>query len=183
MPSSPRIAAAPTTTVVVEVLLISADLDGLRFRVISAPLRGEHPDAVARSLAELPSGHPDGLLHSTSWRFADRHLIVTYVALPDPRPGAATTPVAPAPVLGSDDPLAPSPTEIRPLDVAVHACRHLAFLRQTDATVATAAAAAPRIWRHVAEFTPVVAEMLAPNTIPSGVRSGGPSGVGAVATR
>ncbi|WP_405107924.1 hypothetical protein OG559_25265 [Micromonospora sp. NBC_01405] len=171
MPPPPHIAAAPTTlplpTVVVEVLLISADQDGLRFRATAAPLRDEHPDVVARSLAELPPERLDGLLHSTSWRFVGRRLTVTYVALPDPRPGAPTTPVEPTPVLGSGDPLAPSPAEIRPVDVAVHACRHLAFLRQTDPTVAaTAVAGAPMLWRLITEFTPAVAGALARNTTP-----------------
>ncbi|WP_320064307.1 hypothetical protein [Micromonospora sp. RTGN7] len=181
MPPLPHVAAALTTTlplptVVVEVLLISADQDGLRFRATSAPLRDEHPDVVARSLAELPPGRSDGLLHSTSWRFAGRSLTVTYVALPDPSPGAPTTQIAPTPVLNSGDPLAPSPAEIRPVDVAVHACRHLAFLRQTDPTVAAVAApsgaGAPLIWRFISEFTPAVAGALAPNATSVLARTG-----------
>ncbi|MGW1058759.1 hypothetical protein [Micromonospora rubida] len=170
MPSSPPAAVAPTAlplpSVVVEVLLISADQDGLRFRPLSAPLRDEPPDVVARSLAELPPGSLDGLLHSTSWRFVDGRLTVTYVALPDPRPGSATTPVAPTPVLGSEDSLAPTPAEIRPVDVAVHACRHLAFLRHTDPTVAAVAAAAPMTWALITEFTPAVAGMLTSDATP-----------------
>lgn len=147
--------------------MISADQGGLRFRTLCTSLRDEHPDVVARSLAELPSGRCDGLLHSTSWRFTNGRLTVTYVGLPDPRPAASTTPIVHTPVLGSADPLAPSPAQIEPVDVAVHACRHLAFLRQTDPTVAAAADAAPTLWELIAEFTPAVAGTLTPPTAPS----------------
>jgi hypothetical protein len=49
------------------------------------------------------------------------------------------------------------PCHVRPVDVAVHACRHLAYLRYTDDLIAACAEAAPNLWDHLGRFTPAVA--------------------------
>jgi hypothetical protein len=146
----------------VETVLLSTRGGRLCFRTVSRPLGiGEHPDACARSLA----GHGVGLLHSTSWRHTADGLLLTYVALPDPDPSAPAEPVLDLPVTRGPDPLTPSPAVVRPVDVAAHACRHLAFLRHTDPQVAGVAAGAGELWDLIDVFTPAVAGLL-----PTGVR-------------
>ncbi|MDG4785040.1 hypothetical protein O7626_03675 [Micromonospora sp. WMMD1102] len=158
--------AAPAVPVEVETILLSAVRDGLRFRVRSGPLvEGEHPDALARNLAGLSRRHPHALLHSTSWRFQGTGIVLTYVALPDPDLETGQwTPVHSGAIAGQDDPLTPASVTVRPVDVAVHACRHLAFLRHTDPLVAGLAADLPDLWRHIERFSPTVAGLLTPPT-------------------
>ncbi|MFY1668505.1 hypothetical protein ACN27G_00885 [Plantactinospora sp. WMMB334] len=158
--------AAPAVPVEVETILLSTSPGGLRFRARARALtEGEHPDAVARALAGMSRRGGDVLLHSTSWRFQDTGIVLTYVALPDPHPKPdQSAPVEPGPVLGQQDPLAPAPGVVRPVDVAVHACRHLAFLRHTDALVAARAAESPDLWQQIDRFSPAVAGLLSPPT-------------------
>ncbi|MEH1127429.1 hypothetical protein [Micromonospora sp. CPCC 206061] len=151
--SSPGSAAMiPGVRVLVEVVLLSARGGGVCFRTVTGWLgTGEHPDAYARSLA----GAGVGLLHSTSWRYAAGGIVLTYAALPDPDPAAPAEPVPDLPAVHGADPLAPSPAVVRPVDVAAHACRHLAFLRHTDPQVATHAGGA--LWTLLGGFAPAVA--------------------------
>ncbi|MFY1692871.1 hypothetical protein [Plantactinospora sp. WMMB782] len=159
--TTPTASAVP---VEVETILLSAVSGELRFRVRTGALtEGEHPDGVARDLAGLSRRGPDVLLHSTSWRFQNTGIVLTYVALPDPHPKAdQSTPVEPLPVVSQEDPLAPTPAIVRLVDVAVHACRHLAFLRHTDPLVAARADELPDLWRHISRFSPAVAGLLSP---------------------
>jgi hypothetical protein len=141
----------------VELILLSLGPGGLRFRSVSAPLdRGTHPDTVARALSGLGPDDGAALIHSTSWRFCGGRIILTYAALPDPAPyGAHPVPLWPA--AGSGQALAPSPGDLEPADVAVHACRHLAYLHRTDPLVAHCAAAAPALWTTLDTYAPAVA--------------------------
>jgi hypothetical protein len=149
---------APT---IVELVLLSADGDGLRFRTASGELNpGGHPDRLALALSGLDLGEPAGLIHSTSWRFQVDRMVVTYAALPDPAPDHTARPLTGARLATSDDPLAPSPEQVDPGAVAVHACRHLAYLRHTDALVAARASAAARLWSLIGTFRPTVAGRL-----------------------
>ncbi|MEJ3746155.1 hypothetical protein WEI85_23060 [Actinomycetes bacterium KLBMP 9797] len=149
-------AMIPGVRALVETVLLSARGGQLCFRTARRPLGiGEHPDACARSLAGLTEG---ALLHSSSWRYAEGGIVLTYVALPDPDGAAAVLPVPDLPPVRGSDPLTPSPPVVRPVDVAVHACRHLAFLRHTDPTVA--ANAATELWDLIDVFTPAVAGLL-----------------------
>jgi hypothetical protein len=151
--SSPgSVAMIPGVRVLVEVVLLSTRGGGVCFRAVTRWLdTGEHPDACARSLA----GAGVGLLHSTSWRPAAGGIVLTYAALPDPDPEAPAEPVPDLPAVHGADPLAPSPAAVRPVDVAAHACRHLAFLRHTDPHVATHLDTP--LWMLLAAFTPAVA--------------------------
>ncbi|MEV6968713.1 hypothetical protein AB0M47_26710 [Hamadaea sp. NPDC051192] len=146
-----------TSSTVVETVLFSAQDGRLRFRTRRAELpHGAHPDALARSL----TGLADGLLHSTSWRFEGGRVILTYAALPDPDP-ARTLPLDPSrPLPYAADPLAPASAVIDVADVAAHACRHLAYLRQTDPVVALAALDDPQLWDLVADSTPAMGGLL-----------------------
>jgi hypothetical protein len=150
-------AMIPGVRALVETVLLSARGGWLCFRTVRRPLgAGEHPDACARSLA----GPGVGLLHSTSWRHTTGGIVLTYVALPDPDLAAPAEPVLDLPAARGPDPLTPSPAIVRPADLAAHACRHLAFLRHTDAQVAGAAAGAAELWDLIDVFTPAVAGLL-----------------------
>jgi len=144
------VAAGPAVRVSVETVLLTSRAGRLYFRIRAGAL-GDRP---ARS------GPAARLLHSTSWRFTAEGLVLTYAAVPDPRPDLPAAPVPTRPLPRSDDSLAPSPTGIGPAEAAAHACRHLAYLRHTDPVVAGCAASAPALWRLIDAFTPTVAGLL-----------------------
>jgi hypothetical protein len=149
---------------VVETVLFSAHSGNLAYRVRTKRLRGGvHPDALARRLARLARldcAGTVGLLHSTSWRFDGGAVVLTYAALPDPTPtGAVPLDVdraAPYPI----DPLAPGAVRLTANDVAVHAGRHLSYLRRTDPLVARAADAHAELWDAIGRFEPALAGAL-----------------------
>ena len=116
-------------------LLLSEQDEQLRYRSTSAPLDSAAPDDLAAALAALDDPH--GVLHSTSWRFAGDGIVLTYIALPDPEPDHPTRAVGLGQVVSSGDPQEPDPSA--DLDsVAAHACRHLAFVAESDSSVAEA---------------------------------------------
>ena len=146
--------------VTVESLLLGTSDGLLTYRRAEQDLGDdETPDAAARRLAGFAAGGPvEGrMLHSTSWRFAPGRIVLTYVALFDPDPrGAAIVRPLDEPARGTG-PLEPSPPQIAEHDVVMHACRHLAFLRQTDPVVATASRANPVLWALLRAYEPDVA--------------------------
>ena len=93
--------------VAVEVLLLSEQDEQLRYRSTSAPLDSAAPDDLAAALAALDD--PDGVVHSTSWRFAGDGIVLTYIALPDPEPDHPTRAVRLGQVVSSGDPQEPDP--------------------------------------------------------------------------
>jgi hypothetical protein len=150
-------------TVAVETLLLGAHEGRLTYRTAQRDLlENEHPDAVARRLAEFTAGASDDgrILHSTSWRFAAGRIVLTYAALPDRQPATATILGPPAPLATGTDPLSPSPPTIAAADVVAHACRHLAFLRRTDPVVAAASRLHPQLWTVLDAYRPGVAGLL-----------------------
>jgi hypothetical protein len=154
---------ASATRITVEAVLLSAAEDGLRFRVRTSQLPdGGHPDTLARELAGFAEdvADPARLLHSTSWRFDGTGVVLTYAALPDPDPQHATPLDADHALPYAVDPLAPSLDRLTVQDVALHACRHLAYLRLTDPVVSLTAAEAPRLWSMIATLTPAVAGLV-----------------------
>jgi hypothetical protein len=137
---------------IVEVVLLSAAGGALRYRTESAPLpSGVHPDDLALHLSGLTLCTPGATLHSTSWRFAAKSVVLTYAALPDPTP-AGTHPLSPDRMVMGRAALAPSPPEVDTDAVAAHAARHLALLATTDAVIAAAATAQPRLWDLLAKL-------------------------------
>lgn len=116
-------------------------------------------------LAEHGALADTALLHSTSWRIDGPALVVTYVAviaLGDhvraswtgaiPVSVEAAHRVGPAPAHAPTHPPAP-----RYIDVLRHAVRHLAFLRDHDATTA---ATLPEPWSaHLTRIQPALAGM------------------------
>jgi hypothetical protein len=149
-----QVAPVPST---VEVLLFS-EADGLlRFRAVRERLDpATHPDDLARGLSGLTACTPGAALHSTSWRYADAGVVLTYAALPDPRPWD-TRPVALDAMVTGAGPLSPSPAAVDLGAVAAHACRHLALLVTTDDDVALAARELPGLWDLVTKLPPAVA--------------------------
>jgi hypothetical protein len=134
----------------VEVILIRHDpspTGPLAYRVIQAPLpEGTTPDATAARLctvtgtetgtgtgtvdlgAAIGTGDPGvEVLHSTSWRHEPtRGVVLTYAALPDPRPDLPATALHTPSVVCSGDPLRPAPDVLHDHHIAAHAVRHLA---------------------------------------------------------
>lgn len=142
-------APVPST---VEVLLLSETGGLLCFRGVRERLRpAVHPDDLARGLSGLTACTPGAALHSTSWRYADGGVVLTYVALPDPRPDGAR-PVALDAMVTGTGPLSPSPVSVDLNAVAAHACRHLALLAATDDDVALAARELPDLWDLVVKL-------------------------------
>jgi hypothetical protein len=141
--------------VTVELILLGVGDGELTYRRLAVPLpRGVEPDALARQALDGRLG-PDSVLHSTSWRFDSDRLVITFAVAPDPDPGRSGRLVADTVAQGADG-RHPSP-DADHAEVAAHACRHLAFLKETDAAVARTSRAEPTLWRLISEFTPRVA--------------------------
>lgn len=152
--------APPGVDVAIETLLLGLHRGRLTYRAAELALADEdHPDAAARRLAGFDDRAPAGdrLLHSTSWRFADGRIVLTYAALPDPDPRTAPALVPPAVAAIGAEALSPSPPHVDRADVVAHACRHLAFLRHTDPVVAAAAVHQPELWELLDAYRPAVA--------------------------
>lgn len=146
-----------TAPVQVEVLTFSAHHESPHYRDAITELAGRHPDTAAGDLA----GGTVLLLHSTSWRYRNGSVILTYVAVLDDTDdhyrelGAHT-------IAHSGDPTAPSPPHVCADAVATHAARHLAWLRENDEAVATTLAGLPRLWHALDRFKPGPAGALPP---------------------
>lgn len=138
--------------VAVEVLVLRA-APALAYRRQVAGLAADAgPDGAAEALA----GGPVGLLHSTSWRWdAAWGLVLTYIAVPDPRADStAAVPLPDLTVAAGTDPLRPASEAVTVDQVAAHAVRHLALLRHTDPVVAAALAADPALDAAIAAAAP-----------------------------
>jgi hypothetical protein len=143
-------------TVYIELILVSVDPDGLTFRTAGCALPdGAEPDQVASDLG--PTSESDALLHSTSWRYEPGRVILTYVVVPDPDPGAKRRPVADDLAQSEDASEGP---DVALAQVAAHACRHLAFLLATDEEVARAMAGQKDVRRLLRRYVPDVAGRL-----------------------
>ncbi|MEV4415405.1 hypothetical protein [Catellatospora sp. NPDC049609] len=146
--------------VIVEVIALSAQAGTLHYRDLRTPVTGgAHPDDVARQLVGLSPCTEGGLLHSTSWRVEGGAVVLTYAALPDLRP-EGTRPVQLDAVSTGSHPLTPSPLVVELDAVAAHACRHLAMLAVTDATVEAAARRLPQLWEPIGKLAPGLAGAL-----------------------
>jgi hypothetical protein len=137
--------------IVVEVLLLSITQELLTFRTVRRTLpEHEEPDAVAWRACR-PRRDSTFLLHSTSWRYERGRVILTYAALPDPRPSSRNRPI-PLHVGTRRNANTPSTEQI-----AAHACRHLAFLARTDDTVANDLFRHPQLRSLILQHFPDVA--------------------------
>ncbi|MEV0131766.1 hypothetical protein AB0H83_25305 [Dactylosporangium sp. NPDC050688] len=154
--------ALPGVGVIVETLLIGMHGGRLTYRVAERMLGDEeHPDAAALRLTGFDDGTVAGrVLHSTSWRFANGRIVLTYAALPDPDPGTALVFTAPEVLAAGGGPLSPAPAQIGAADVVAHACRHLALLSRTDPVIAAAAVSYPQLWALLDAHRPDVAGLL-----------------------
>lgn len=125
--------------VVVEVVLIRLQSGVLHHRFARRTLTGdERPDNAALDLARAEDG---AVCHSTSWRYQDGDVVLTYAVVPDPQPSRPAVALTAPSVLSSSDPLRPTPADIHEHHVVAHAVRHLAYLANTDPTIADVAAA------------------------------------------
>ncbi|GAA3302628.1 hypothetical protein GCM10020218_098540 [Dactylosporangium vinaceum] len=166
----------------VEVLIVGARDGAVWYRPVAGELpAGVHPDAAATGLAAaplsaravvVPAGQggvqcdgpqpvwappPLTILHSTSWRYTDGVVVLTYVAVLDGEPAPGAVRLGPHGIARSADPTAPSPAQVCLDAVATHAARHLAWLRVGDEAVATALAGHPALWRALDGYEPALA--------------------------
>jgi len=149
--------------VVVEVLALRVTGEGgLAFRVLAGELGGgRHPDAVARELLGLSRDSEEHLLHSTSWRHEPAgRVLLTYACCPDPRPETAAVSLHGEPLARGEGPASPSPRRPRIEQVAAHAVRHLAFLRNTDTTARRVIDSVPGLAAVLASWSPAPAGQL-----------------------
>jgi hypothetical protein len=139
----------------VETVLLCVRDGVLHYRTAREPMPAcAHPDDVARQLSGLTACTLGGLLHSTSWRVDGTAVVLTYVALPDPRPDAEAVAVPLDGMVVGAGPLLPSPVTVDVGAVAAHACRHLALLAATDPDAALSAHLLPRLWEPITKLTP-----------------------------
>lgn len=144
----------------VELILLRLREDGrIGYRTLTGPVaEDDHPDAVALSLVDPPVPAIGTVCHSTSWRWSDGSIVLTYAMVPDPAPAEPTEPLDAPSVVTSGDALRPSPPFLHGPHVAAHAVRHLSFLAATDPTTGDAARARPLLWGAIdaaARTTPV----------------------------
>ena len=134
--------------------MLSARLGALHYRSRSTDaVDGRHPDTVAAELAISPVT----ILHSTSWRFVDGQVVLTYAAVLDGVPDPWSRRLLEHGIAASGDPASPSPPQVCPDAVATHAARHLAWLRGTDAVAGAALAGVPAVWAALDRFEPAPA--------------------------
>jgi hypothetical protein len=138
--------------------IIAGRVEGDRFRYLVARRAcqaGEDPDATAKAAfahALRPIALRRVVLHSTSWRYADGTLTLTYLGYSDAIPFDDLPLVLPrnAPETGDDI-----------ASVAAHAIRHLAFLNRKDPD-AFAKRLSPAALSYLARLSPDVAGRIYP---------------------
>jgi len=153
--------------VVVEVLFLRVhgpEKASLEYRSCRSPLTGSSvPDDLAlQACGAGGAGGEVSVVHSTSWRYEPGvGVVLTYVAVPDPEPGAPAVELLAPTVVCSEDAVRPQPPGLHGHHVAAHAVRHLSELVHRDPTVAAATRLDGHadLWsciRHVAGSVPTL---------------------------
>lgn len=125
-------------------------VDGsLMARIERTTLASGEPDAcAAASIGLVPASSPDAVLHSTSWRWTDGRVVLTYLCCPDPLPGldhGLITPAHDHPAVV--DPTQPSASRPSPNQVLHHGIDHLAWLADHHPSlVESSRSAHPLLW-------------------------------------
>ena len=105
--------------------------------VVAWPASAKPEEVAEKAMVQL--GMEPAVLHSTSWRHADKEVVLTYVAVVPPEsvppPSWGLVEVARSELARGDATAPPSAIDI--LQVQEHALRHLAWLRKDDPTIAT----------------------------------------------
>jgi hypothetical protein len=156
----------------VELWILAADEAGLWLVNGNDAWRSDPIPADSKPQAEvelLSYDHaPDltlSVIHSTSWRYEDPHIILTFVGIAQAGEFAAADwpdakPITPQLVDDAGKPLPHVPDGEpvpRPIDVLMHGVRHLAYLRETDE--ATSAAMGGHWQDRLREFEPALSGM------------------------
>jgi hypothetical protein len=163
-PMTSRVEVWPVAADAAGIWLLSGD-DAWRPN-LPVPADSEPHAEVELTLAQHGATEGVALIHSTSWRVDGPSVILTYVAVIRPRglvldewPRALPVSAELADAVGR--PLTHGPTEVpipRFIDVLIHSLRHLAYLRDTDAT--SREAIADEHWRPaLAALRPTLAGM------------------------
>lgn len=139
----------------VELVRLGVHRGALRWSPSSAPLTGGEPDDVARALAGLAAegapAEPGRTLHSTSWRYDDGAVVLTYAVFPDPGAHAGWEPLGEHLAVCAG-PVSPGPPHVDGSQVAAHAARHLAYLAAgRDPHLTRCARQDPGPWALLAE--------------------------------
>jgi hypothetical protein len=139
-PMTSRVEVWPVAADTAGIWLLSGD-DAWRPR-LPIPADSEPHAEVELTLAQHGATEGVALLHSTSWRVDGPSVVLTYIAVIRPRglvldewPHAL--PITPEVVEAVGQPPTHGPTEVpvpRYIDVVAHSVRHVAYLRDTDAT-------------------------------------------------
>ena len=140
----------------VEVLLFHLDCKCLKWRRLKGNLNeNSSPDETALQLAiETVAEEPKSICHSTSWRYENNEIILTYAFLPDPNPFLPSCPLNFAGTIKtSADPLRPSPVDLECDNVATHAVLHLAELARRDPIVKTQSCFHPDLWHSIQQYS------------------------------
>lgn len=125
---------------------------------------GPH-DEVEHVLVEHGVTSRSSLVHSTSWRTEQGHIVLTYLAVLTTaglvrEQWPASVPIDPrvADAVGKPTPTDPTGEPLpRHIDVLLHAIRHVRFLSLTDGP---ARRALPAVWhRHLEAWTPALSGM------------------------
>jgi hypothetical protein len=125
----------------IEVIFVRPDQsfsDALAYRLVQSPLlEGAFPDDAAAALCQSLGGDTGKpaveVLHSTSWRHDPAQgVVLTYAALPDPRPDLPAAALHAPSVVCSGDALRPTPDILHDHHIAAHAVRHLSYLVDHD---------------------------------------------------
>ncbi|MEM9746082.1 MAG: hypothetical protein AAF945_05265 [Actinomycetota bacterium] len=146
IPPLDDVAVAPVDIETFGIRLVDGSLVA---RVERTVLASGEPDAcAAASIGLLPAASPDAVLHSTSWRWTEGRVVLTYVCCPDPLPGLARAVITPAhdhPAVV--DPTQPSASRPSPNQVLHHGIDHLAWLADHHPTLVECSRAAhPLLW-------------------------------------
>ena len=103
--------------------------------VVAWPAGAKPEKVAAQAMVQL--GMEPIVLHSTSWRHADKEVVLTYLAVvppdADPPPSWQIVEVAHAELARGDATAPPSSIDI--MQVQEHALRHLSWLRHDDPTI------------------------------------------------
>lgn len=132
----------PGVAVAVERCWLGVDEQGFpHWGLTRVPLvGGQHPDDVA-----LDNDRQPILMHSTSWRYDDGGIVLTYACVIPGVPRGLVK-IDTDLIVTSRDALHPTPVMVHGHHVAAHAIEHLVHLVRHDPVVARAAREHPRIF-------------------------------------
>lgn len=135
----------------VETFGLRLENGALRARVVRSPLSGDPDGCAATAIGLRPGDSSSAVLHSTSWRWTDGRVVLTYLCCPDPQPFIAGSVVIPAHGHPAGvDPARPGSSDPSQQQVLHHGIDHLAWLADHHLQlVEHSRSAHPLLWDRV----------------------------------